>query len=73
MVTRIEAIPWLVWLSGLSTSLGMERSLVQFLVSACAWVAGQVLSWGHVGGNQSVFPSHIAVSLPRFLPPFPFL
>ena len=33
--------PWLGWLSWLSVSLGTEMSLVQFLVRAHAWVAGQ--------------------------------
>ena len=32
--------PWLVWLSGLSTSLRIERSLVLFPVRAQAWAVG---------------------------------
>ena len=37
---------WLVWLSGLSTGLWIERSPVQFPVRAHAWVLGHVPSWG---------------------------
>ena len=37
--------PWLVWLSGLSTSLRTKGSPVQFKVRAHAWVAAQVTSW----------------------------
>ena len=65
--------PWLVWLSGWSTSLRTKRSLVRFLARAHACVVGQVPSWGHVGGNQSMYLSHIDVSLPLFLLPFPSL
>ena len=32
----------MVWLSGLSTGLQIEGSLVRFLVRAHAWIAGQV-------------------------------
>ena len=39
-------VPWLVWLSRLSTSLRTKRPLVRFLVRAHAWVAGQVPGWG---------------------------
>ena len=64
---------WLVWLSGLSTSLQTEGSPVLFPIGAHAWVAGQVPSWGCVRGNQLMFLSHTDVSLPLFLPPFPSL
>ena len=64
-------LPWLVWLSGLSIGLQAERLLVRFPVRAYAMVAGQVPSWGHVRGNYLMFLSHINVSLPLFLPPFP--
>ena len=37
-------LPWLVWFSGLSTSLQTKELLVQFLVRTHAWVAGQVPS-----------------------------
>ena len=36
-------------------------------------VAGQVPGWGYVRGNQGMFPLHIDVSLPLFLPLFPSL
>ena len=56
------------WIEG---QPGNQRgSLVQFPVWAHAWVAGWVPSWGHARGNQSIFLSHINVSLPLFLPPF---
>ena len=68
-----KKMPWLVWLSGLSTGLWTKRWPVQFPVRARAWVVGQFLSWGHVWGNQSMFFSHINISFPLFLPPFPSL
>ena len=33
----------------------------------------QVPSWGHVRNSGLMFLSHISVSLPLFLPPFPSL
>ena len=39
-------MPWLVWLSGLSTGLRTKGSPVRFLVGAYAWVVGQVPSMG---------------------------
>ena len=59
--------------SWLGVILQSERSPVQFLVGAHAWVAGLVPSWGHVRGNGLMFLSHINVSLPPFLLPFPSL
>ena len=54
----ISTLPWLVWLSGLSTRLRSKGSLVWFPVRAHTWVVGQVLSWGHVGGIHTfMFPS----------------
>ena len=50
-----------------------QVSPVQFPVRAHAWVVGQVASRGRVKGNQSIDLSHIDVSLPLFLPPFPSL
>ena len=41
-----------------------QRVMIQFLVRALAWVAGQVPGWEHVGGN---------ISFPLFLHPFPSL
>ena len=46
--------PWLVWLSGLSAGLQIRGSLVQFPVTAQAWVAGQVPSRGRVEGNHTL-------------------
>ena len=66
-------ITWLGWLSGLSAVLQTNGSLVQFLVRAHAWVVGQVPSWGSVKCNQSMYFSHMDVSLPFFLLPFPSL
>ena len=40
---------------------------------AHAWVAAQVPSWGPARGSQSMYLSHIDISLPLFLPPFPSL
>ena len=56
--------PWLLWLSGLSAGLRSERSPGPFLVRAHGWVAGQIPSWGHVRGDQSVSLSCTDVSLP---------
>ena len=66
-------LPWLMWLSGLSTILQTEGWKVPFLVGAHAWVAGQVPGWGHVRGNRWMYPSHTNASLPLFLRPFPSL
>ena len=41
----------LVWLSGLHASLHTKMLLVQFLVKAHAWVAGQLPSWGRARGD----------------------
>ena len=70
---EIKKMPWLMWLSGLSAGLWTKRLLVRFPVGAHAWVAGEVPSWGCVRGNWSMFFSHIDVSLPLWLPPFPSL
>ena len=57
--------PWLVWLSGLSTSLPIKRWLAQFLVRAfIPVVVGQVPGWERARGNLSMYLSHINVSLP---------
>ena len=65
---KLTLSPWLVWLSGLSASLQTKGSLVWFPVRAHAWVIGQVPSRG---AHERQL--HIDVSLPLFLPPFPFL
>ena len=46
--------PWLVWLSGLVTSLRTKGSPVRFPVRAHAWVAGWVPSGEHVRGNHTL-------------------
>ena len=66
-------MPWLVWLSGLSTGLQPKGHLVRFPVRAHAWVTGQVPSGGRAKGNQSVYLSHMDVSLPLFFLSFPSL
>ena len=54
-------LPWLVWLSGLSTSLPTRGSRVPFLVGAHAWVVGWVSGWGST--HPSFTPS-LSLSLP---------
>ena len=44
---KMDKRPWLVWLSGLSDSLGTKGSLVGLPVRAHAWVEGRVPSRGH--------------------------
>ena len=56
-------VPWVVWLSGLSAGLQTKGSLVQFLVRAHAWVAGQVPSEGHVRGNHTLMFLSLSPSL----------
>ena len=58
--------PWLVWLSGLSTSLWTEGLLVWFPVRAHAWVAGQVPSGG---AWEATTHWHFSPSLSPSLPP----
>ena len=58
--------PWLLRLNGLSASLQNERLWVRFPVRAHSWAVGQVSSWGHKRSNLSM-------SLPFFIPPFPYL
>ena len=56
--------PWLVWLSGLSTSLQTEMLPVQFPVRARAWVAGQVPSWGMREATYHCFSPSLSPSPP---------
>ena len=66
---KMYTLPWLVWLSGLSTGLWTKGSPVWFPVRAHAWVAGQVPSWGvcvWCFSCTSMFLSQIDVSLPLF-------
>ena len=60
-------LPWLVWLSGLNAGLPSIGSLGQFPVREHSWGVGQVLS----GGPHERQP-HNDVSLPLFLPLYPF-
>ena len=62
-------LPWLVWLSGLSTGLQTKGWLVQFTVRAHAWVVGQVLSRGRMRGNHTLVFLSLSFSLPFSLPP----
>ena len=66
---KIRKLPWLVWLSGLSTGLETKGSLVRFLVRSHAWVAGWVP--GVPGGGAGRRQPQTDVSLPFFLPPCP--
>ena len=63
-VKNCKVEPWLVWLSGLSTSLQTKGSPVQFLVRAHAWVEGQVPSGSHVRGNHTLTFLSLSFSLP---------
>ena len=58
-------LPWLVWLSGVSTGLRTKGSPVGFPVRAHAWVAGQVPSWGRTRGNNTLM--FLSLSLPLCL------
>ena len=60
---RKKGKPWLVWLNGLSTSLGTERLLVQFLIRAHAWAVGQVPSVGSMRGNHTLMFLSLSFSL----------
>ena len=67
----LKVPPWLVWLSGLSTSLQTKGSPVRFPVRAHAWVVGQVPSRGRLRGNHTLMLlSLVDISLPLFLLPF---
>ena len=57
-----------MWLSWLDIVLQNRKSLVQFLVRALAWVVGSVPR-AHMRCNQSMFLTHINVSLHLFLSP----
>ena len=47
-------LPWLVWVSGLSTGLQTKGLLVRFPIRAHTWAAGQVPSRKHARGNQTL-------------------
>ena len=67
MFLKVKKTPWLVWLSGKSAGLRNGRSLVRFPVRAHAWVAGQVLSGGHVRGNHTLMFLSLSFSFPSLL------
>ena len=56
--------PWMVWISGLSTSMQTKGSPVGFPVRAHAWVAAHVPSGGHVRGNHTLMFLSLFFSLP---------
>ena len=56
--------PWLVWLSGSSTSLQSKGSLVRSQFRARAWVAGQVPHGGHARGNHTLMFLSLSFSFP---------
>ena len=62
---KAKALPWLVWLSGLSASLQTKWSLVGFPLGRMPWL--------QAGSQEEVLERqlHIDISLPLFLPPFP--
>ena len=51
---NLAKLPWLVWLSGLSTGLWTKWSLVQFPIRAHTWVVGQAPSRGCERGNHTL-------------------
>ena len=63
-IWKPEIEPWLVCLSGLSTSPWNKRSPVQLLIRAHAWVVGQVPSWRHMKGNHTLMFLSLFFSLP---------
>ena len=64
MEFKASVMPWLVWLSGLSTGLRTERSPVPFPVRTHAWVAGQVPNGGRLRGNHTWMFLSLSYSLP---------
>ena len=72
-VSLFKAMPIQALAGELSAGLQTKGSLVSFPVRPHAGVVGQVPSWWHVRDNQLMYLSHFDVSLPLFLPPFPFL
>ena len=63
--------PWLAWFSRLSAGLQTKRLVVRFLVRAHARVVGQAPSQGVRETTDMMYRSHIGVSLPVLLPPWP--
>ena len=58
------------WVGHCPKNQGVASSMVPFPVTAHAWVASQVPSWGHARGNQLMFVSHTSVLFP-FISPSP--
>ena len=58
------AVPWLVWLSGLSAGLQTKGLLVRFPVRAHACVVGQVRSRGHLRGDHTLMFLTLCFSFP---------
>ena len=61
---RNPFLPWLVWLSGLSSSLWTKGSPGQFPVRAYVLIAGQVPSREHTRGNHSMMFPSLSFSFP---------
>ena len=57
-------MPWLVWLSGLSTSLRNNGWPVRFPVNEHAWVAGLVPQREHARSNDTLMFLSLSFSLP---------
>ena len=57
-------MPWLVWLSVLSTSLQTKGPQDRFPVRVHAWVAGEVPKRGHMRGNHTLMFLSLSFSLP---------
>ena len=62
-------MPWLVWLSGLSTGLQTQRLLVLFPIRAHSWGVSQVPSWEPERGNPSMI-LFMMIFLPFSFSPF---
>ena len=61
---KANLLPWLGWLSGLSTRLGTKGSPVGFPVRTHAWVAGQVPSGECKRGNHTLMFLSFSFSFP---------
>ena len=64
LLLKILSPAWLVWLSGLSTSLWNKGSPVWFRIRAHAWVVGQVPRRGCIRGNHTLIFLSLFFSLP---------
>ena len=59
-------LPWLVWLSGLSTGCKPKCCRFDSQFRAHAWVAGQVPSGGHMRGNHTLIVLSLSPPFPSF-------